>query len=109
MRIAFAIAASVVLAGLTLGELAFAAPPRPAITAVSHLAVYSADMAKSQAFYVNQLGAVKGADPEDANGVRYYFNPRQFVEVLPLPAIAAPKNRMAHAAFVTAHSEALRQ
>jgi catechol 2,3-dioxygenase-like lactoylglutathione lyase family enzyme len=63
-------------------------------------------MAKSETFYVKKLGAVKGADPEDVNGVRYYFNPRQFVEVLPLPAPG--KNRMAHTGFVTADAAALR-
>ncbi len=85
-----------------------AAPMRPAITGVSHLSVYSADMAKSDFFYTHHLGAVKGADPEDAKGVRYYFNPRQFVEVLPLPA-GAGVNRMDHGAFNTADAEALRK
>ncbi len=85
-----------------------AAPMRPAITGVSHLSVYSADMAKSDAFYTHHLGAVKGADPEDAKGVRYYFNARQFVEVLPLPA-GAGVNHMDHGAFNTADAEALRK
>ena len=63
------------------------APPagRPAITGISHLAVYSADMAASDHFYGFILGGRKATDPEDASGVRYYFSPRQFVEVLPLP------------------------
>jgi catechol 2,3-dioxygenase-like lactoylglutathione lyase family enzyme len=101
MKIAFAIAFVFVAA-------ATAAPSRPAITAVSHLAVYSADMAKSDAFYTAKLGAVKGVDPENAAGVRYYFNPRQFVEVLPLPAGTPAKLRMAHAAYITADAEAMR-
>ncbi len=88
--------------------VASAAPTRPAITAVSHLAVYSADMAKSDVFYTVKLGAVKGADPENPAGVRYYFNPRQFVEVLPLPAGTPDKLRMAHAAYITADAEAMR-
>ena len=48
------------------GSSASAAPTRPAILSVSHLAVYAADMAKSEAFYTHQLGALKGPDPEDA-------------------------------------------
>jgi catechol 2,3-dioxygenase-like lactoylglutathione lyase family enzyme len=97
-----------VLVPFVLAAAAVAAPVRPAITAVSHLAVYSADMAKSEAFYVQKLGAVKAADPEDPAGARYYFNPRQFVEVLPLPAGTPAKLRMAHAGYVTADAEALR-
>lgn len=93
---------------LFAGE-ADAQPVRPAITAVSHLAIYSADMAKTEDFYVRQLGAVKRADPEDASGVRYYFSPRQFIEVLPLPSTAPAKLRMAHAAYVTADAEAMRR
>lgn len=104
MKILSALALTVAVTGL-----AFAAPTRPAITGVSHLAVYSADLAKSDTFYTVTLGAVKRPDPEDAHGVRYYFNPRQFVEVLPLPPTAAPKMRMAHAAFTTADAEALRK
>ena len=65
-----------------------ATPPRPPITGVSHIAVYAAAPAKSERFYVHDLGGVKGSDPENAKGVRYYFAPTQFVEVLPLPANA---------------------
>jgi catechol 2,3-dioxygenase-like lactoylglutathione lyase family enzyme len=86
-----------------------AAPARPAITGVSHLSVYSADMAKSDAFYTHHLGAVKGDDPENATGVRYYFNPHQFVEVLPLPAGSTSTSRMDHAAFITADADGMRK
>ena len=106
MKTITAVAVPLTLAGLAC--VAMAAPVRPAVSAVSHLAIYSADMAKSDAFYTQKLGAAKRPDPEDAAGVRYYFNPHQFVEVLPLPANAAPKNRMAHAAYITADAEAMR-
>jgi len=92
-----------------LAATASAAPARPPITGVSHLAVYSADMAKSDAFYTHNLGAAKGDDPENPKGVRYYFNPRQFVEVLPLPEGYTATSRMDHAAFNTADAEALRK
>ena len=86
-----------------------AAPQRPAITGVSHIAVYAADMAKTERFYVHDLGATKGADPENPAGARYYFSPVQFVEVLPLPASQAdPKNRLDHVAFATTDAEGLR-
>ena len=77
---------------------ASAQPVRPPITSVSHLAVYTSDPAKAEAFYVHDLGAVKRADPENPAGTRYYFSPVQFVEVLPLPA-GAGMNRLDHAAF----------
>ncbi len=63
-----------------------AEPARPAITGISHICVYSSDMAASENFYGHILGAAKGVDPQDASGVRYSFSATQFVEVLPLPA-----------------------
>lgn len=88
---------------------AVAAPARPPITSVSHLAVYATDMAKADAFYTHDLGGVRRGDPENPKGVRYYFNPLQFVEVLPLPEGAAGVNRMDHMAYNTANAEALRR
>jgi catechol 2,3-dioxygenase-like lactoylglutathione lyase family enzyme len=89
---------------------ATAAPvSRPAITGVSHIAVYAADMAKTERFYVHDLGATRGADPENPAGVRYYVSPAQFVEILPLPAAQADaRNRLDHVAFATADAEGLR-
>jgi catechol 2,3-dioxygenase-like lactoylglutathione lyase family enzyme len=75
---------------------------------VSHLAVHAADPARSEAFYVHDLGAVKGPDPESPQGARYYFSPTQFVEVLPLPPGAPSVDRLDHAAFNTTDAEALR-
>ena len=72
---------------------------RPLITGVSHLSVYSEDAAKTEPFYVHDLGAVKRADPENPAGVRYYFSAVQFVEVLPLPAGDTSVNRLDHIAF----------
>ena len=86
-----------------------AAPVRPAITSVSHISIYVSDMAAADDFYGRALGGVKRDDPYDAAGVRYYFSPVQFVEVLPLPAGETSKNRMDHAAYNTADAEALRK
>ena len=87
-----------------------AAPVRPPITSVSHLGVYAADMAKSDHFYTHDLGGVKRDDPENPQGVRYYFNPLQFVEVLPLRAAdAASTNRMDHMAYNTADVKAMKR
>ena len=83
------------------------AAERPPITGISHLAVYAADPAASERFYVGKLGGVKTSDPEDPRGARYFFGPRQFVEVLPLPA-GQGLSRMAHVAFVTPDAAGMR-
>jgi len=101
----------IVLVGLLVCtfDAAVAAPAsRPPLTSVSHLAIYASDAAKTERFYVHDLGAVKMADPENPAGVRYYFSPTQYVEVLPLPANAG-LNRMDHMAFNTADVEAMRK
>jgi len=99
----------VLLAVLSLVGAQAAAPVRPPITSVSHFSVYSADMAKSDAFYTHNLGATKKDDPENKAGVRYYFNAHQWVEVLPLPAGSTSVNRMDHAAFNTTDVAAMRK
>jgi catechol 2,3-dioxygenase-like lactoylglutathione lyase family enzyme len=83
------------------------AEKRPKITGISHLAVYTSDPAAAEHFYVAILGAKKASDPEDAKGVRYYYSPTQFTEVLPLPADHTI-SRMDHVAFNTTSADALR-
>jgi catechol 2,3-dioxygenase-like lactoylglutathione lyase family enzyme len=92
-----------------MGMGAAPAPPadRPAITGISHLAVYSADLAASDHFYGFILGGRKAPDPEDPHGVRYYFSPLQFVELLPLPP-GQGESRLAHVAYNTADAARLR-
>ena len=82
---------------------------RPKITGISHLAVYTTDPAKAESFYVHDLGATKGQDPENPAGTRYSFSATQFIEVLPLPAGPASVNRLDHAAFNTADADAMRK
>jgi catechol 2,3-dioxygenase-like lactoylglutathione lyase family enzyme len=87
---------------------ALAAPARPKITGISHIAVYTSDAAATEHFYVGTVGAVKEADPENPNGVRYAVSTTQFVEVLPLPP-GAGINRLDHTAWNTANAEAMRK
>jgi catechol 2,3-dioxygenase-like lactoylglutathione lyase family enzyme len=101
MNIFLRFAMGLLLAGSALAQ------QRPKITGVSHLSVYTSDATKAEHFYVHDLGAMKGTDPQNSAGVRYYFNPVQFVEVLSLPSSAGPVNRMDHAAYNTADAEAL--
>lgn len=94
---------------LALAANCHAQDARPPITGVSHLCAYSADLVKTERFYLHDLGAFKGTDPENPNGVRYYFSPTQFVEILPLPSGSHSINRLDHVAFATADAEALRR
>jgi catechol 2,3-dioxygenase-like lactoylglutathione lyase family enzyme len=71
--------------------------------------VYVSDAAKTEYFYVHDLGGFKAPDPQNPAGVRYYFNSIQFVEVLPLPPGAPTVNRFDHAGYNTANAEALRK
>jgi len=82
---------------------------RPKILSVSHLSVYTTDAAKTESFYVHDLGALRASDPQNPGGVRYYFNSIQFVEVLPLPAGTTSVGRFDHAGFNTADAEAMRR
>lgn len=93
---------------LSFGVSQAATPARPPIVSVSHLAVHAADPARSETFYVRDLGAVKGPDPENPAGARYYFSPTQFIEVLPLPPGPSKVDRLDHAAFNTPDAEGLR-
>jgi catechol 2,3-dioxygenase-like lactoylglutathione lyase family enzyme len=82
---------------------------RPQITSISHLSVYTSDAAKTEHFYVHDLGGLKGTDPQNPAGVRYYFNAIQFVEVLPLPPGQTSVNRLDHVGYNTANAEGLRK
>lgn len=99
---------SAVLLACIVGNASLMAAPRPAITGVSHIAVYTSDPQAAERFYVHDLGAVRGSDPEDIRGTRYYFSATQFIEVLPLPASGASIQRLDHVAFATADAEGLR-
>jgi catechol 2,3-dioxygenase-like lactoylglutathione lyase family enzyme len=101
-------AGAVAVMGLFLSASAFG-QDRPKITGVSHLSVYTSDSAKTERFYVHDLGATKGADPQSPSGVRYYFNAIQFVEVLPLPEGPTSINRFDHAGYNTGNAEAMRK
>src|SRR5271156_4272232 len=109
MKITGFAALSLVALLSTTSSLAQTTTRRPLIGGISHISVYSSDTAKTEHFYVHDLGGVKRADPENSAGVRYYFSPIQFVEVLPLPAGTSSINRLDHVAFNTANAEGLKK
>jgi catechol 2,3-dioxygenase-like lactoylglutathione lyase family enzyme len=92
---------------LAMAGVTCAAQSRPPILGVSHLSVYTSDAAKAEHFYVHDLGFLKGADPENPQGVRYYVNREQFIEVLPLPADAGV-NRLDAIGWITTDAEQMR-
>ena len=110
------------LAGMFLVAVSCAAQTRPAILGVSHIAIYTSDAAKTEHFYVHDIGLKKGDDPENSSGVRYYVNQEQFVEVLPLPdhpvpptpgapgtpAADAGASRLDHLGYITRDAEGMR-
>lgn len=85
-----------------------AAPVRPNITGISHIAVYTSNPSATDHFYRAVVGAAKAADPENPRGVRYMLSATQFVEVLPLPS-GAGIVRLDHTAWNTANAEAMRR
>lgn len=94
---------------MALAGTAFAAnPPRPKITGVSHLAVYTSNPSATEHYYTVTLGAAKMADPENPKGVKYALSSTQYVEVLPIPSDAG-KNRMDHIAFNTDNADDMRK
>ncbi len=109
MKIIKSTVVSVVALLSTTLSLAQTASHRPSIGGISHISVYSSDPAKTEHFYVHDLGGLKREDPENSAGVRYYFSPIQFVEVLPLPAGNSSINRLDHVAFNTANADGLRK
>ncbi|RRA48120.1 VOC family protein [Acidipila sp. EB88] len=86
--------------------LAAPAPQRPPITGIAHVAIATQDMAASRHFYTHYLGWTAVASPEFADGVRFYGDPRQTVEVH--PAKSPSELALEHVAFATTNAEALR-
>ena len=85
------------------------AQQRPKITGDSHLSVYTSDAAKTEAFYTHDLGAAKRPDPQSPAGVRYYFSPVQFIEVLPLQGPVSQISRFDHAGYNVSDADAMRR
>ena len=110
MRISIAgVLCSVCLLGVGIGSTAVGQEmARPKITGISHLSVYASDMKATDHFYADDVGAVRAADAENAQGKRYMLNATQFVEVLPLPA-GAGINRLDHTAYNTDDAEGMRK
>jgi len=109
MQLRFIVAASLVTLTLSAGaQLPDKPIARPRITGISHIAVYTSNPAATEKFYLETVGAVKQADPENPRGVRYAVSATQFVEVLPLPE-GAGINRLDHTAWNTDDAETMRR
>jgi catechol 2,3-dioxygenase-like lactoylglutathione lyase family enzyme len=82
--------------------------PRPKITGISHIAVYTSDPQATNHYYTEIIGAARESDPENPKGVRYAINATQFVEVLPLVCAGICVNRLDHTGYNTDNAEGLR-
>lgn len=82
------------------------APKRPPITGIAHVALAAQSISADRAYYTHYLGWQAVASPEFADGVRFYGNPHQTVEVRP----AKSKSELAfqHVEFSTPDASALR-
>ena len=66
--------AGALLTTFSFATVALTAQERPKITGISHLAVYTSDAAATDHYYRAVLGAEKGSDPENPQGVRYILS-----------------------------------
>jgi catechol 2,3-dioxygenase-like lactoylglutathione lyase family enzyme len=99
--------AATLLAVFTVAA-AHAAPARPKITGISHIAIYTSDPANADYYYNYDVGAYALPDPENPQGKLYAISTTQYVEVLPLPA-GVGINRLDHIAFNTTSAEGMRK
>ena len=97
---------STLAAALIATAAAHAAPTRPAITGIAHIALATQNMAADRTFYTHSLGWNAVASPEYPDGVRFYGDPNQTLEVH--PASSTSELALDHVAFATADAEALR-
>lgn len=100
--------AAAFLIALTVAAAAQTAAPRPRITGISHLAVYTSNAAATEHYYKDIIGAARLPDPENPAGVRYALSATQFVEVLPLPP-GSGVNRLDHTAWNVSSAEGMRK
>lgn len=82
-------------------------PSRPAITGISHIAVYTSDPQAADHYYREIVGAARLPDPEQLKGVDYCLSPTQFIEVLRRPP-GSGTLRFDHIAFNTTDANGLR-
>jgi catechol 2,3-dioxygenase-like lactoylglutathione lyase family enzyme len=107
MRFRFMVGMALVCFSLiVVAQLPDKPPMRPRITGISHIAIYTSNPTATEHFYLETVGAVKQADPENSNGVRYAISATQFIEVLPVPD-GSGINRLDHTAWITDDAEAM--
>jgi lactoylglutathione lyase len=102
-----------VLAGacaLAVAPVLIAAPARPHITGLSHVALYSHDLARSRAFYKDFFGYAEPYSAKNPDGslrlTWIKINDRQQIEFF--PEKEAGSNRLYQVAFITDDAVALR-
>src|SRR6476646_1758161 len=99
--------AVVLCAGMSLAE---AAPKRPAILGISHIALYVHDLNKTRAFYKEFLGLDEPYSLTNKDGSLHLtwikINDRQYIELFPEKEAAS--DRLNHISIETDDAEAMR-
>ena len=92
------------------GALLAAGPPRPRITGVAHISLYTSDFEKSRAFYGSFLGFAEPYSLKKPDGTPsmtfFKINERQYIELA--PEKEAGTDRLSHIALETDDAEAMR-
>lgn len=92
--------AAFLLLACATAALAQSSPSRPAVTGISHIAIYTSDPVAADHYYREIVGSARLPDFENRKGADYYLSPTQYIEVLPLPP-GSGINRLDHIAFNT--------
>lgn len=103
----FKILTVLIVVASAVAGLAQSTPARPAITGISHFAIYTSDPNAADHYYRDIVGAARLPDPENLKGVDYCLSPTQFIEVLRLPP-GSGNHRLDHIAFNTADANGMR-
>lgn len=97
--------------GLGLWAQSASVPPRPKITGLAHVAIFSHDVAASRAFYTDLLGYQEPFDLKNPDGslslTFVKINERQYLEIF--PENKPQTDRLNHISFETTDIEALRR
>jgi catechol 2,3-dioxygenase-like lactoylglutathione lyase family enzyme len=106
MRGLFVLLSVIIVANLGLAQKAKIS--RPLLTGISHMTLYADDLVKSQRFYASRLGWEQEPAGAANQGVRFYANHAQYIEL-----VSAPKpgleNRLVRISFSTSNAEAMRR
>ncbi len=105
-RLSFATVMAAILTPMGGSAESTATLPRPAISGIANVALYSHNLSTSRAYYRNYLG-YSVREPGDAQLARFEVNDLQQIELH--PELAAGTDRLGHIGLITNDAEGVRQ